>query len=617
MTKTKSNFCKTMFALFVCALLAIAVAAGVTATTAKADGLAIDGGKLFLKEESYGISDEWCTMQMPTSSGVYKQPEVPVMTAKKAPAGTADYDYIIEWNKTLAAYRSVTACEWTGINLYYGVEDGENHKVSGDAQYFEAGNANFTLTETKIAGKTSPILELEMGDKFMFRLMAPANIDTSMETLLTISGHLPGDNTALNSVKILFKVVEDDDIFAPLTFSWAQEAGPDRHMVLVYYGNDYSISMPGGQLNDYHSKPHLTPTYTNVLMGKNAVDGSAAVAPVNVGDYKGASGNVRINWHMFGGYLEFIRYEGANDTTGTAFEKGEYVIVKKGFMIMDPRGACMPDSNGKVLRTEQDLKFVFNIDGNLSWTEVYGIKSVTSEKEEDSVGMGQTLDLTDAVSVEGNVKASDGGEFSTDLVWTSEDTSIATVSDGVVTGVAKGTTFIVATSAVDGSKSVRIKVRVIGDDEVGAINFTADWSSYKVLNLDLDDSAKKSAVVKCYVSGGENADLTIKYAVNQEGVAEITTAEKTDADGTKYTEITVNAKKPCSAARVTVTSVQNEEVSNFFTINVTGTPASDSKPGKKGCGCGSSVAGVASIAVALGLLACASVMFFVRKRKNA
>lgn len=601
MTKTRTNVLKALLAAFVCAIIAVAVFGGISATSANAAATEIAGGKLFFKEEIYG-------------GGWNGDARILIVEKKSGTTSVGNYDYVLTQNRILRDMYNGDI--W--MHLYYGVEDGEYVNLYDARDYNNGSNFTVDVKKVKGEGDTSKISINVTNNNFAVNI----GDATDEEALITISATLPGSTTSMGSVSFLYKVIPgDDDAYTPLTISNAQEANTDYSMILFYYGNGLNLGYKIINLETHLADREVNHVIDHVYIGKNAVGDSEAVAPMKLIDYNNANNGLKLNIHVDAGWLQIIKYSDANRQTG--FERGEYIILKKGFMLPVP-GTLLPtvDSDGRILSLEQDLKFVFNLSGSPTephWTEVYGIKSVNTSKEEESVETGKTVDLSEYVSVEGNVKIADGGEYNTDVVWKSEDESVATVANGVVTGVAKGTTFVVATSATDSSKSARIKITVISDNEVGALNFTADWSSYKVINLDLGDDAKKSAIVKCYVSGGSNANLAVTYKVNQEGVVEIATAEKTDEDGTKYTEITVTAKKNCNGARVTITSAQNTDVSNFFTVNVTGTaPANNNNttttPKKKGCG--SSVAGVSSLIVALGLLASATVVFTARKKKE-
>ena len=78
----------------------------------------------------------------------------------------------------------------------------------------------------------------------------------------------------------------------------------------------------------------------------------------------------------------------------------------------------------------------------------YGCKEklkLSLEKNEVTIALGENL-LVDVLS-----------ETSEKIVWETEDASIATVENGVIVGVSKGTTYITVTS---GDLSAKIKVTV-------------------------------------------------------------------------------------------------------------------------------------------------------------
>lgn len=80
-----------------------------------------------------------------------------------------------------------------------------------------------------------------------------------------------------------------------------------------------------------------------------------------------------------------------------------------------------------------------------------GVTNVTLDKETATVEVGKTIKLTATVEPEG-----------TEVTWDSEDPTVATVEDGVVTGVAEGSAIITATA---GAKTAFCFVTVVAEGE--------------------------------------------------------------------------------------------------------------------------------------------------------
>ncbi|HOH58502.1 MAG TPA: leucine-rich repeat protein [Bacilli bacterium] len=108
----------------------------------------------------------------------------------------------------------------------------------------------------------------------------------------------------------------------------------------------------------------------------------------------------------------------------------------------------------------------------------YGCKEklkLSLEKNEVTIALGENL-LVDVLS-----------ETSEKIVWETEDASIATVENGVIVGVSKGTTYITVTS---GDLSAKIKVTVSEED----VYYTVTWLNYNGDLLELDVSVPQGTM---------------------------------------------------------------------------------------------------------------------------
>ena len=108
----------------------------------------------------------------------------------------------------------------------------------------------------------------------------------------------------------------------------------------------------------------------------------------------------------------------------------------------------------------------------LSWDESaapMSVASVSLNLSTASVGAGETLELTSIVDGVGN---------SQNVIWESDDTDIATVVDGVVTGVAAGSTKIRAKASDDQSKFAECTVTVTTTQTLKSADFTLKTTAH-------------------------------------------------------------------------------------------------------------------------------------------
>ena len=122
--------------------------------------------------------------------------------------------------------------------------------------------------------------------------------------------------------------------------------------------------------------------------------------------------------------------------------------------------------------------------------------SITLDKNEGSVEKDATLTLTATTK-----------PLDAEVTWTTSDNTVATVSDGVVTGEAAGTATITASITVDGTSytAVTEKLDVVEDANITAENnvVIADGHMQKDLNV----VAKNLYVEDIQLDGNINADV--------------------------------------------------------------------------------------------------------------
>ena len=147
--------------------------------------------------------------------------------------------------------------------------------------------------------------------------------------------------------------------------------------------------------------------------------------------------------------------------------------------------------------------------------EVY----VGLNKETESVRVGQQVTLTATVSLS-------EGFTDNSVTWTTSDEAIATVADGVVTGVAIGTATITATSVADPTKSASCVVTVESAFEAQTFNkvtSTADIAVGDTVTL-VCPLAAGAKVVGAFNSGNYYGGLDVTISENSfQSLADMTT----------------------------------------------------------------------------------------------
>ncbi|WP_408070150.1 Ig-like domain-containing protein [Butyrivibrio sp. JL13D10] len=173
---------------------------------------------------------------------------------------------------------------------------------------------------------------------------------------------------------------------------------------------------------------------------------------------------------------------------------------------------------------------------------------------DDEVEVGATTKLNADVQVYGKKQ-------SKDIIWHSTDEDVATVKDGVVTGVAEGTTTIYATLATDDSKkSNELEITVVDNTIPNAIKAAEAAADAAVANpTDATIKAAQDAIAAAKTAGATDAQLKSandKVAKAVEAKKAADEAAKKAADGSaKDTPAPVNTElKDAAGATFKVTN---------------------------------------------------------------
>lgn len=126
-----------------------------------------------------------------------------------------------------------------------------------------------------------------------------------------------------------------------------------------------------------------------------------------------------------------------------------------------------------------------------------------------------------------------GGVKATDIVWTVEDPAVATVEDGVVVGVGKGQTYVIATI---GDQTARCLVRCPFETPA-----ETEPAPYRISHTDV--TIKKGETFTLSLKDSEGANVQgVEWKASQEGVVEISGNKITGGVVSQLTKVTISAE---------------------------------------------------------------------------
>ena len=184
-----------------------------------------------------------------------------------------------------------------------------------------------------------------------------------------------------------------------------------------------------------------------------------------------------------------------------------------------------------------------------TWEEVYiNVKEVSLNKSNLTIARGKTSTVTATISP--------SNATSKKLTWTSSNPSVATVSDGVIKAIAKGTTVIGVTTNNGKTDTVNVTVNV----PVESISITKTAGSVSISKQGAFKSVEFTATVK-----PSDADTTtVTWAAPSASGS--TASASSDIDGNK---ITITARDNWgSLYRVSVKATIGEVSSNELEVLV-------------------------------------------------
>ncbi len=169
-------------------------------------------------------------------------------------------------------------------------------------------------------------------------------------------------------------------------------------------------------------------------------------------------------------------------------------------------------------------------------TAALAVRSVSLNKATSSVEVGSSEQLTVAVIVVGGASQA--------VSWTTSDASVATVSEGLVTGVSVGETKIIATSTVDNSKADTVTVTVTAVPSVTSVTLNKATSSIEV-------GSSEQLTVTVIVVGG--ASQTVRWSSLHELIATVSEGVVTGVSAGEAKIIATSTVDDSKTDTVTVT----------------------------------------------------------------
>ena len=198
------------------------------------------------------------------------------------------------------------------------------------------------------------------------------------------------------------------------------------------------------------------------------------------------------------------------------------------------------------------------------------LRSISLNSPARTVGVGENLTITPSY------EPSDTTDDKT-LSWTSSDDKVATVSDGVVTGVAPGRVEITATSAVDGVRPATVTIDVVSELQKISLNkskleFTKDEFETLKVNFEPTNYTTSNVTIE-WTSSDSNVASVKDGLVTAKNYGTATITAKAYSDGV---ELKTVPEVSCEVEVVNhVTGIKldksNEKLVRGETLNLTAT----------------------------------------------
>lgn len=161
-------------------------------------------------------------------------------------------------------------------------------------------------------------------------------------------------------------------------------------------------------------------------------------------------------------------------------------------------------------------------------------------------------------------------EASQDVSWKSDDTKIAVVTDGVVTGIAAGTTTVTACSVTDSSICASVSVTVNAVN-VNALTITSDGTEIAKASGDAADTVNAEADVKLfkgktqqYTATVDPDTVAVQWSALNPDIASVSDSGLVTAKKTGTTTVVATAGNKSVRLHVTVIDVDSSKMVVYF-----------------------------------------------------
>lgn len=230
------------------------------------------------------------------------------------------------------------------------------------------------------------------------------------------------------------------------------------------------------------------------------------------------------------------------------------ITLPKSVSSIDSKVFDRCDSLTTVYVYENSFALDYCINNNLPYTilQETPVKSVRLDRKDLALEIGDSYMLVATVKPE---DATDTG-----IIWSTSNSAIATVEDGLVTAVGKGTTTITCYSRADVNKRAMCKIKV-SETIVPVSAITLSQSK-------MDLAIRKSATLKAYVFPSNATNRKVVWSTSDSAVATV-----------KNGKITARGK---GKAKITATCASNKSIKVTCTVTVADKPISEKRLNKQG-----------------------------------
>ena len=177
-------------------------------------------------------------------------------------------------------------------------------------------------------------------------------------------------------------------------------------------------------------------------------------------------------------------------------------------------------------------------DGDVATVAVEKVEITSTETD---VEVGKTITLTAKVSPENATDKT--------VTWTSDNNEVATVKDGVVTGVKAGEATITASA---GGKNATVKVTVKAAATSGGETTTIAVTEVKITSTVTEVTAGETITLTAEVSPADATDKTVTWSSSDTAIATVDSTGKVTGVAAGTATITAKAGEKTAAVDVTV-----------------------------------------------------------------